>query len=191
MAPKKKQKRKQYLCKCHCGCRRGPGRLVICDWCGQSVGPGCCVFHEDALRARCHYCAGTAIIHDRRAGWQPERDDLQPRHNGLQPEHHSAQPEPEPPSHCDQNTTNPLRRLAAKAHGLQPEHDGLQPDSAMFHCNQGFHRSPTLCAVLAWRALREGRTASCPADMSPAGSARFAAVPEAHRDGREFIEEID
>ena len=182
MAPKEKKKRKQYTCQCHCGCRRSPGRLVICDWCGQGVGPGCCTFHEDALRAYCHYCRAPP-----------------PEHNGLQPEHN----------------------------GLQSEHNrhGSQPDTAIIHCNTGYHRAPlvyhslpfehrdafehryaaTPVRVTSRTTLVEadmvallgslysgqrrclGRTESCPADMSPAGSVRFDAVLQAYRDGREVI----
>jgi len=43
-------------CKCHCGCQRRPGRLVQCSWCGQSIGPGCCMIYEKASEVYCHWC---------------------------------------------------------------------------------------------------------------------------------------
>ena len=179
MAPKGKKRR--YTCQCHCGCRRRPGRLVICDWCGQGVGPDCCRFHEDEIRAYCHWCREP----------HPEHNDVQPEHNGLQPEHNGLQP-----GH---------NGLQPEHNGLQPEQNGLQSDfvdlvnqslqnggAAIIHCNQGYHRGPCLLPQLAMmlgerRCL--GRTQSCPADMSPPGSVRFEAMLRAHRDERELITE--
>jgi hypothetical protein len=35
------------ICKCLCGCRRRPGRLVSCAMCESDVGPGCCLAYEE------------------------------------------------------------------------------------------------------------------------------------------------
>ena len=56
----RKPRKKRFICRCHCGCTRRPGRLIVCDDCGQSIGPGCCLFHEDRMRAFCHFCRGPA-----------------------------------------------------------------------------------------------------------------------------------
>ena len=50
------QARARAKCKCNCRCDRKPGRLVTCDWCGQRVGPKCCLAHEDPIRVFCHWC---------------------------------------------------------------------------------------------------------------------------------------
>ena len=43
-------------CQCWCGCRRRPGRLRYCDWCGMGVGKECCVSWEDHKAVYCHFC---------------------------------------------------------------------------------------------------------------------------------------
>ena len=172
--------RQQFIkCQCHCGCRRWHrgGRLLICDLCGQGVGPDCCRSHEDEIRAYCHWCREP----------RPEHNDVQPEHNGLQPEHNGLQPE--------------HNGLQPEHNGLQPEQNGLQSDpvelvnlsvqngeTVIMHCNRSYHRAPFLLSHLAMmlgerRCL--GRTQSCPADMSPPGSVRFEAMLRAHRDERE------
>ena len=167
MAPKGNRTRKRYTCQCHCGCRRGPGRLVVCDYCGRGVGPDCCRFHEDEIRAYCHWCREP----------HPEHNDVQPEHNGLQPEHNGLQPE--------QN--------GLQSDFVDLVNQSLQNGGAVIiHCNQGYHRGPCLLPQLAMmlgerRCL--GRTQSCPADMSPPGSVRFEAMLRAHRDERELITE--
>ena len=48
------------LCGCRCGCRRRPGRLVLCVRCGARIGPGCCLALESRTRwgrGLCHVCA--------------------------------------------------------------------------------------------------------------------------------------
>ena len=47
---------RRFRCTCHCGCDQRPSRLITCDWCGQRIGPGCCLLHEDPVRAFCHWC---------------------------------------------------------------------------------------------------------------------------------------
>ena len=47
------------LCGCRCGCRRRPGRLVLCVRCGARIGPGCCLALESRKRSGrglCHAC---------------------------------------------------------------------------------------------------------------------------------------
>ncbi len=47
------------LCGCRCGCRRRPGRLVLCVRCGARIGPGCCLALESRTRwgrGLCHVC---------------------------------------------------------------------------------------------------------------------------------------
>ena len=45
------------LCQCACGCRRRPGRRIICAMCGKAVGPGCCF-----VRTCCHVCGPPPVI---------------------------------------------------------------------------------------------------------------------------------
>jgi len=47
------------LCGCRCGCRRRPGRLVLCVRCRARIGPGCCLARESRTRwgrGLCHVC---------------------------------------------------------------------------------------------------------------------------------------
>ena len=56
-APKMHRRR----CHCSCGCRRRPGRLVLCIRCAAEVGPGCCLAAESTRRRGygfCHVCYG-------------------------------------------------------------------------------------------------------------------------------------
>ena len=45
------------LCQCACGCRRRPGRRIICVMCGRGVGPGCCF-----VRTCCHVCGPPPVM---------------------------------------------------------------------------------------------------------------------------------
>ena len=47
-------------CACQCGCRRSPGRRIICPKCEHHVGPGCCWVSEVGL---CHRCALSELDH--------------------------------------------------------------------------------------------------------------------------------
>ena len=45
------------LCQCACGCRRRPGRRIICALCGRAIGPGCCW-----VRTFCHMCGPPPVM---------------------------------------------------------------------------------------------------------------------------------
>ena len=69
---------KRPACRCRCGCRRRPGRLIPCDLCGCLVGPGCCMVNHErgARRGNCHLC------------YQPEPepgDDIEPWKHAMEP----------------------------------------------------------------------------------------------------------
>ena len=104
--------------------------MLICDLCGQGVGPDCCRSYENQIRGYCHFCFVP----------RPEHNDVQPEHNGLQPEHNGLQP--------GHNVLQP------EHNGLEPEHNVLQSDqkdlslqngeTVVIHCDQSHHRGPCL-----------------------------------------------
>jgi len=61
-------------CKCLCipgGCKRRPGRLVMCTECCTRVGPGCCLYEENDGNGICHRCAPIAQPQAQKNGdWQ-------------------------------------------------------------------------------------------------------------------------
>ena len=51
--------RRRYKCRCLCGCKKRPGRLIPCPDCERGVGPGCCWSKET-----CHKCSWELVDQD-------------------------------------------------------------------------------------------------------------------------------
>ena len=45
-------------CACRCGCKKQPGRRIVCRRCGARIGPGCCATNHTtgAIDGICHLC---------------------------------------------------------------------------------------------------------------------------------------